>query len=113
MNATQPLTNVTKYGVEIIEKYPDKEWTPTRMSLLDIFGRFISYSYKLIEEDKWESPPERRNWRYQSLKQLKKYNKSICDLLNDEHRKQIQSLETNMKSIIDYEELFEKLVFMY
>ena len=115
MNATQPLTNVTKskYGAKIIEKYPDKNWTPIRMSLLDIFGRFISYSYKLIEEDKWDSPPERRNWRYQSLTQLKNYNKSIYDLLSDEHKEQIQSLETNMSHIIDYEELFEKLVFMY
>ena len=63
MNATQPLTNVTKYGVEIIEKYPDKEWTPTRMSLLDIFGRFISYSYKLIEEDKAVSKGEEFHWK--------------------------------------------------
>ena len=98
---------------EILEKYPDKDWTPTRVSLLDIFSRFISDSYKLIEEDKWDSPLERRNWRYQSLKQLNKYDKSVYDLLSDEHKEQIQYLETNMKSIIDYEELFEKLVFMY
>lgn len=102
-----------KYGAEIIEKYPDKDWTPIRMSLLDIFGRFISYSYKLIKEDKWDSPLERRNWRYQSLTQLKKYNKSVYDLLSDEHKEQIHSLETNTKRIIDYEELFEKFVFMY
>ena len=98
---------------EILEQYPDKDWTPTRVSLLDIFCRFVSDSYKLIEEDTWDSPLERRNWRYQSLKQLNKYNKSVYDLLSDEHKEQIQSLETNMKSIIDYEELFKKLVFMY
>ena len=67
----------------------------------------------LIQEDKDDSPVERRNWRYNSLKQLQNYNKSAYDLLSDEHKNEIQSLGTNMGHIIDYETLFEKLVFIY
>ena len=96
-----------------IEKHPDKNWTHERMSLLNIFGRFISDSYNIIQEDKDDSPVERRNWRYNSLKQLQYYNKSAYDLLSDEHKNYILSLETNMAHIIDYETLFEKLVFIY
>ena len=110
MNTTQTMSTFAKC---IIEKHPDKNWTPERMSLLDIFGRFISYSYKIIQEDKDDSPVERRNWRYNSLKQLQNYNKSTYDLLSDEHKNEIHSLGTNMAHIIDYETLFEKLVFIY
>ena len=110
MNTIQPMSTFTKC---IIEKYPDKDWTPDRMSLLDIFGRFISYSYNIIQEDKDDSPVERRNWRYNSLKQLQNYNKSAFDLLSDQHKHDILSLGTNMAHIIDYETLFEKLVFIY
>ena len=110
MNNNQPTT---EFAERIIEQYPDKDWTPSRMSLLDMFGRFMSYTYKLIREDKYDSPVERRNWRYNSLKQLQKYNNYVYDLLSDEHKEQIQFLETNRQSIIDYEELFVELVFMY
>ena len=97
----------------IIEKHPDKNWTPERMSLLDIFGKFISDSYNIIQEDKDDSPVERRNWRYNSLTQLLNYNKSAYYLLSHEHIHDILSLETNMAHIIDYQTLFEKLVFLY
>ena len=74
------------------------------------FGKFIVYANRLIEEDRDESPMERRNWRYDSLKNIKEYNSEVYDLLTAEHKRKIEDLEKNLDGIKKYKNLFDEII---